>query len=155
MGNRILHKVEKLLKEGISPRQLAWSFTLAFLIGIFPIMGTCNIIITLVALRFKLNLALMILISYLVYPVQILLFVPFIRLGEWVFRVKHSGLTWEILSAGFEQDVWETFLGFGTSLLYASAGWLLVSLATVWLLYTLSLPLMKKIYSRIGPNLTQ
>lgn len=133
----------RLLRQGTSPRQLAWSLTLGLVIGVFPIIGTCNIIMTFVALRYKLNLALMIAVSYLVYPIQIALFIPFVRLGEGLFGVTHSGLTWEIVKASLQQNIWETLRGFSGTLLYASVGWLILSIPVGVMLYLLAFSLVK------------
>lgn len=133
----------RLLRQGTSPRQLAWSLTLGLVIGVFPIIGTCNIIMTFVALRYKLNLALMIAVSYLVYPIQIALFIPFVRLGEGLFGATDSGLTWDIIKASFQQNIWETLQGFGCTLLYASVGWLVLSIPVGAALYALTFCLVK------------
>lgn len=139
----IKDRFTRLLRQGTSPRQLAWSITLGLLIGVFPVIGTCTVILTFIGLRCKLNLALMIALSYLVYPVQIALFVPFVRLGEWLLGVAHSGLTWEVVKAGFEQDIWETLRGFSWNLLFAAVGWLVVSLPLGAILYRIMLLLLK------------
>ena len=140
----------RLIRQGTSPRQLAWSLALSLLIGVFPVIGTCNIIITFIALRYKLNLALMIAVSYLVYPIQIALFMPFLRLGEWLLGVVHSGLTWELMKAGFQENIGETLKGFSGILLYASLGWLVVSLPLVAILYRIALPLLKARHQKRG-----
>lgn len=139
----IKDRFTRLLRQGTSPQQLAWSLTLGLVIGVFPVVGTCNIIITFIALRYKLNLALIIAISYLVYPIQIAVFVPFVRLGEGLLGVTHSGLTWEVVKASFQQNIWETLRGFSGTLLYASLGWLVVSLPLGAILYRIALWLLK------------
>lgn len=146
----IKDRLTRLLRQGTSPRQLAWSLTLGLWIGVFPVIGTCNLIITFIALRYKLNLALMIALSYLVYPIQIALFVPFAWLGERLFGVVHSGLTWEVVKASFQQNIWETLKEFSEILLYASAGWLVVSLPVVTILYWITLLLFKARQRRKG-----
>ena len=139
----VKERFTRLLRQGTSPQQLAWSLTLGLVIGVFPVIATCNLIITFIALRHKLNLALMIAISYLVYPIQIAVFVPFVRLGEVLLGVAHSGLTWEVVKASFQQNIWETLLGFSGTLLYASLGWLVVSLPLGAIFYRISLSLLK------------
>jgi len=146
--SRVKDRLIRLIRQGTSPRQLAWSLTLSLLIGVFPVIGTCNIIITLFALRYKLNLALMLLVSYLLYPLQIALFVPFVRLGERLFQVSYSGLTWEILRLSFQQSIWETIKGFSWTLLYASTGWLVVSIPLLGVLFALTLRFVKLFFSK-------
>lgn len=149
MQARVKYKLNQLLRQGMGPRQLAWSLAGAILLGIFPIVGTCNLLVALVALRFKLNLALMVFVSYLVYPVQMLLFVPFVHLGEYVFNARESILTWEMIQASFERDIMSSLVIFGQTLFYASTGWLLVSLALLGLFYFPGLPFMRFCYRRV------
>ena len=87
----IKDRLTRLLRQGTSPRQLAWSLNLGLWIGVFPVIGTCNLIITFIALRYKLNLALMIAVSYLVYPIQIALFIPY---GCWVWFIRALPGNW-------------------------------------------------------------
>lgn len=85
----------------------------------------------------------MVAVSYLVYPVQIALFVLFVRLGEGLLGVAHSGLTWEIVKASFQQNLWETLHGFSGTLVYATPGWLFVSLPLGAILYKIALTLLR------------
>lgn len=149
MQARVKYKINQLLRQGMGPRQLAWSLAGAFLLGIFPIVGTCNLLVAVVALRFKLNLALMVAVSYVVYPVQMLLFVPFVHLGEYVFNARGPVLTWAMLQSSFERDIMSSLAIFGQTLLYASTGWLLVSLALLGLFYFPGLPVMRFFYRRV------
>ncbi len=76
------------LKQGTSPRKLALSTTIGLLLGIFPMLGVTTFVMALVAVRFRLNLPLMLFVSYLIYPVQIFLIIPFVRLGEWLMGAQ-------------------------------------------------------------------
>ncbi len=73
---------------GADPRTLAWSIALGLVIGINPLMGSTTILCLGTALLFRLNLAASQLANHLVYPLEILLVIPFLRLGASVF---HTG----------------------------------------------------------------
>ncbi|GAB2801713.1 hypothetical protein GCM10027275_54800 [Rhabdobacter roseus] len=122
-----LKKWGTFLKQGTSIRQLAWSLTLSLLLGVFPLIGTANFIITLLAVRYKLNLPLMLAISYALYPVQILLWVPFLRVGEGVLGLPAFPITWEQLRASFDLGIGFALNHFGLAMLCATLGWLLLS----------------------------
>ncbi|TAK37429.1 MAG: DUF2062 domain-containing protein [Saprospiraceae bacterium] len=134
LKNKRVQQLKALLSQGTSPAALALSTTLGVLLGLFPILGTTTVAITLIAVVFRLNLPLMMALSYLVYPVQLLLIIPFIRLGEWMFGQPGQGLTLASLRASLSEsflgavgDLWSANIcgAFGWAMLAAPAGLLL------------------------------
>ena len=75
-----------LLRMGTSPRALAWSIAAGMLIGISPAVGTTTLICLAAALLFRLNLAASQIANHAMLPVELMLVVPFIRLGSLVFH---------------------------------------------------------------------
>ena len=57
-----------VFKQGLTPKALALSVTVALVVTVFPFYGLVTIVLTSLALRFKLNLAIMLTLSYLVEP---------------------------------------------------------------------------------------
>ena len=57
-----------VFKQGLTPKALALSVTVALVVTAFPFYGLVTIVLTSLALRFKLNLAIMLTLSYLVEP---------------------------------------------------------------------------------------
>jgi len=53
-------KVLLVFKQGLAPRDLALSITIALLISVFPILGVDAIILTCIAIPLRLNLPIMI-----------------------------------------------------------------------------------------------
>jgi uncharacterized protein (DUF2062 family) len=70
---------------GASPRKLAWSISLGLVIGINPLLGSTTLLCLGVAALFRLNLAASQLANHLMYPLEIVLVVPFLRLGSRLF----------------------------------------------------------------------
>lgn len=89
LHHRVIFPLINLLQEGVTPRALALAVTLGFVFGIFPIIGTTTILCDVVAVIFRLNMAAIQLINYLVYPIQLLLFIPYLKLGSLVFKSQH------------------------------------------------------------------
>jgi uncharacterized protein (DUF2062 family) len=75
-----------LLRRGATPRQLAWSLAVGALIGINPILGSTTLLCLALAFIFRLNIVASQLTNHLAYPLQLLLIIPFIRLGSRLFR---------------------------------------------------------------------
>ncbi len=70
---------------GATPEKLAWSIATGVALGINPILGTSTTLCFLAAFVFRLNVAASQLGNYAVYPLQILLLIPFLRLGSRIF----------------------------------------------------------------------
>jgi len=80
-----LHRwVAEWLRQGISPRRLALTLALGFAIGCFPVVGIPTAICALLALALRLNQPAIQAANYVVMPLQLLLIVPFVRLGGWL-----------------------------------------------------------------------
>jgi uncharacterized protein (DUF2062 family) len=135
------------LKQGISPELLSLSIALGAVIGILPVLGSTTLLCAAAAILLRLNLPVIQLSNYLVYPLQIALLIPFVRLGAFLFQVEAPPFSIETLGALFQQNFWGTVASFFETILYAVAAWLLVSIPLFVVLYALSLSVLK----RIGP----
>jgi uncharacterized protein (DUF2062 family) len=77
------------LNEGVTPRKLALAITLGFILGIFPIIGVTTLLCSAAALIFRLNMAVIQLVNYAVYPVQLFILFPYLKTGAFIFNVQH------------------------------------------------------------------
>src|SRR5450755_1242231 len=103
---RIVQPILDLLRQGITPEKIALSVALALVLGVFPALGWTTLLCLIVALRLRLNVPAMQLVNYLAYPLQLMLLVPFIRAGEWLFRAPKLGLSLPQIMAMVKADVW-------------------------------------------------
>jgi len=83
---RIALPIFALLRMGASPRKLAWSIAVGLLIGINPVLGSTTVVCLAAAFVLRLNVAASQLANHLVYPLELLLLIPFIHLGDIVFH---------------------------------------------------------------------
>jgi uncharacterized protein (DUF2062 family) len=70
------------LRQGISPRRLAFTLALGFAIGCLPVVGVTSALCGLVALGLRLNLPAIQAANWAAAPLQLVLILPFVRLGE-------------------------------------------------------------------------
>ena len=68
-------------------------------IGIFPVLGVSTILCTIVAIVLRLNLPAIQLVNYLAAPIQLVLIIPFVRVGEHLLGVPPQPLS---ISEGFK-----------------------------------------------------
>ena len=129
MGQGFIQKyvsspIISLLRQGLSPKMLALSMSFGITVGLFPIVGTTTAICTMAAIMLRMNLLVMQLGNWLVYPVQILLVVPFIILGGHLFGTIATLDPSAILEL-LKTDLWAAVRLFSKALVHASIAWLL------------------------------
>jgi hypothetical protein len=90
---RILRPLLRQLRGGVTPRRLAWSLALGVVVGINPSVGLTTIVVVMLAWTFGLNQIASQIGSYAVAPLHLLLFIPFIELGVYLFHTRRLPLT--------------------------------------------------------------
>jgi uncharacterized protein (DUF2062 family) len=83
---RVALPIFALLRMGASPEKLAWSIAVGLLIGINPLLGSTTILCLALAFVFRLNVAASQLGNHIVYPLQLILIIPFIRVASRIFH---------------------------------------------------------------------
>jgi len=86
------------LQQGISPEKMGLALAIGITIGIMPLLGATTLLCTLLAFRFKLNMAFLQLVNYVVYPIQLLLYIPFLRIGAGFFSREKFNYSLEDLT---------------------------------------------------------
>ena len=114
------------------------------LISTIPILGVSTFMITTVSLKSKLNLPVMIALSYLMWPVQILLIIPFIRVGEFIFSVPQNHHTVDEIINSFQENFFKTLSHLSFELLCGLGGWLLTAVPVAVGIYMVSLFFLKE-----------
>lgn len=140
-------KLKGLLKQGLTPKELALSISIAVLIGVFPIYGTTTFILAFLALRLRLNLPIMIAVSYVLTPAQILLIIPFARVGEFLFGFETLGMDMESLQNAYADGILEVFSKYSGRLVLAVGGWMIVTIPIAVLLYVILFQIFRAIKS--------
>jgi uncharacterized protein (DUF2062 family) len=85
---KVITPILNLLRIGASPRKLAWSLAVGIAIGVNPLLGSTTLLALALAFLFRLNLVASQIANHIVYPLQLVLFFVFIRMGNKVF---HTG----------------------------------------------------------------
>ena len=140
---RVVDPVVGLLKQGLTPRQLAVGLALGCAIGVFPVLGTTTMLCVIVAAVFGLNQAAVQLTNCGSVSFQLVLLIPFVRLGEWLFSGIPFPLRPPIAAVAKEQPS-QLFKMFGTSLGHALAGWVVVGLPIAALIYLALVPVLRR-----------
>lgn len=141
--NSLKDKAAALLKQGLTPKELSQSIVVSGLISTIPILGLSTFIITTISLKSKLNLPVMIALSYLLWPVQILMIIPFIRVGEFIFSVPKNPHSVEEIINSFQNSFFQTLSHLSFELFCGLGGWLFTAVPVAILIYGVSLLFLK------------
>ena len=145
---KIIDPLQNFLTQGLSSEKLALSIALGVTIGTIPVLGMTTVLCMLAAFAFRLNLPAIQFANYLVYPLQIVLLVPFYRLGQVVFSsrrdINFDGLK-EMLAAMTHKEMITMLFD---STLNAIGAWLLISPLALALLYAGLKPVLVRLKSR-------
>jgi len=136
--------LRQLFSQGGSPRQIALAVAIAVPLGIIPVYGFITPLATAIAVRWRLNVALVLGILYLVFPLQLLLFVPFLWLGGMLFQLPPLPFSPGEIMSMVENEGWRLFQQIWTTNLAAVGVWLLISVPLGALLYATSLAVCRR-----------
>ncbi len=101
----MVEPVLSILKQGLTPRQLALTVALGTIFGLVPMLGITTLMGTATAVRLRLNVAAILVVSHLLSPVQLLLIIPLMRLGARLLGSSEGpGLTLTQLNYLFAND---------------------------------------------------
>jgi len=81
----IKRKAALWLRQGITPGRLALTLALGFAVGCLPVLGIPTLLCAGLALAMRLNLPAIQAANYAAMPLQMILIVPFVRLGSRLF----------------------------------------------------------------------
>lgn len=89
---KILRPLLRQLRGGVTPRRLAWSLALGVVIGINPSVGFTSLVVLMLAWIFGLDYISSQIGLHAVTPIHLLLFLPFIQLGVYLFHTRRLPL---------------------------------------------------------------
>ena len=136
-GGNLKRNVTLWLRQGVSPRRLALTLALGFAIGCIPVLGLPTVLCAALAFGLKLNLAAIQAANYAAMPFQLALILPFVRLGERIFRsAAHPALQAPVLHLSASGTVLhlDSLLHLGSLTGHALVAWLLLAAPAVLLM---------------------
>jgi uncharacterized protein (DUF2062 family) len=139
---RIVEPVLDLLRQGVTPEKLALSLAFGLGIGIFPVLGVSTVLCTVVAIALRLNLPAIQLVNYLASPLQLVLIIPFVRVGEHVLGLKAQPLS---IAEGFRimaEGVLHAIVVLWDAIVHAALGWIVIGPVLIFALYRAFRPIL-------------
>ena len=116
------------IRQGWSVSKVCWSAAWGIAVGLFPIYGVTTATLGLIGWLGRLNHAVLQACNYVVAPLKLLLILPHIRLGEWIFREDTPfSLSINEFTYQFRASPMDALREFGWTFVHAVAGWMLVA----------------------------
>lgn len=150
LRRRVVAPLLALLTHGVSPQRLALCVAIGVVVGNIPILGVSTVMCAIIALTWRLNLAAIQLVQALMAPSQLLLIIPFVRLGEWLFHAPRQALSIEAGLAIVANGVGQAVVVLWDSIVHAGVAWLLVAPFAIILIYAILVPVFRHAAERIA-----
>ena len=144
LTRRVVEPLIAQVKRGLTAEGLAAGVTVSFALAINPILGTTTVLCLLAGRLFRLNHVVMQTVNHLTYPLQILLIVPFVRLGEKLTGAEPLPLDVGLLIAEFQKSFGGFVAKFGMAYVHGMLGWLLVVPVSAALLHFTLVTLLRR-----------
>lgn len=143
--HRVIGPIKRLLRQGITPRRIALTFALGVVLGVFPIMGSTSLLCAAVAIALRLNMPAIQAVNYVMYPVQLLMIVPFIRAGEALLRANRTTLSLGEMIALTRHGFWPAMHTLWILALQGIAAWLMIAPLATAILYYIFLAIVQRV----------
>ncbi len=149
---RLIDPLLSLLRQGLSPKDLALCVALGIGVGVFPVLGVSTPALAVLALTLRLNLAAIQLVSYAIAPLQLVLIIPFMRLGEMALGSTPQPMS---ISAAMElmtQGVLHVIVTLWDAIIHATVGWFLIGPVLIFLLFRILVPIFTRLSITLSPG---
>lgn len=144
---KVFEPILGFLKQGTTPHKLAISISIGFVLGLFPMLGVTTIIGFAISFVFKLNAAAIQLVNYIMYPLQIALIIPLIKLGSWMFNAKPTSYTITQLIEFIKADFYGAFVELWEIYILGIFAWGIFVVPSGFLMFVISKNLLVKLNS--------
>jgi uncharacterized protein (DUF2062 family) len=146
---RVAEPLMALLKQGLTPQGIALSLAVGFAVGLFPIIGVTSLLGLAFGALFRLNLPAIQLANWLIYPLQLVLILPFVRWGERLVGAVPVPLSVPQLVAEYNADALRFLARFGRTGLHGILGWATAVPFIVAGFYVVALPILRVTGARL------
>ena len=116
----------------------------SFTVGIFPILGFSTPLNTLAAIFVRLNQPIVQSMNWILGPLKLILIIPFLRLGEWLYAAEPFTLSLTEFSKIFFDDWIATTREFAWTFIHAISGWLVAAPLIYILIYIIAKEILSK-----------
>ena len=151
-NRRLIGPLKAQLRQRITPETIALTIAYGAVFGVFPVLGSTTLLCGLAGWRLKLNQPIIQIINMFVYPLQLILLLPFYSAGETLFQQPHVPIfSVPELMQRFAGGPLKFMADYGMVALYGIAVWCLLAPPVAALIYALTRPALRVLAARVKP----
>ena len=139
---------DRQFSQGATPDAVSAAVVVAFALAIVPVIGVTTLLCLLAGRIFRLNHIVMQVVNHVSYPLQLILLVPFVRLGETLTGADPIALSPTALIDEFNRSFGGFVAKFGMAYVHGLLGWALTVPLLCWLLHLL----FRRLFRRFVPS---
>lgn len=136
------------LRQGATPEAVSAAVMVSLALAIVPFIGLTALLCLVAGRLFRLNHVVMQVVNQAAFPLQILLIVPFVRLGETLTGSRHFDLTPTAIIEEFGRSVPDFLEKFWLTGLHGLIGWAVTVPLACWLLRLM----LRRTFRRLLPK---
>ncbi len=144
LQNRLIKPLLAFLQLGLTPEKLALCVAVGVAVGIFPVLGSTTLLCAGIGLIMRLNQPALQTVNFSMYPLQILLLIPFFRLGEKLFQVSPLPITIDEVGVLIQAGVGHAIHVLWDTTMRAIVAWILVAPVVGVVVYFSLLPIFRR-----------
>lgn len=150
---RVRDPLVSLFVQGLTPDRIALTLAVGAACSLLPFLGFTALLNLGVGFWLRLNQPVLQTLNQVLGPVQLLLIVVYVRLGEWLWRVEEGRFTVsEMLRVFREASVGDFLHTFGWAGIHALTAWLLTSPALIAAVYFAVRPALRRLASKTAAH---
>ena len=149
---RVVAPIVAQLTQGVTPEKIAFTVALGIALGVFPILGATTVLCAIAGIMVKLNQPIIQAVNYLVYPLQLVLLIPFYRGGEHLLGRAPIPLSVSLLLERFRADAIQFLKDFGMVGVGGILVWLILAPLAIAAIYFATRGPLRALGRRIQPS---
>jgi uncharacterized protein (DUF2062 family) len=146
---RVVALIARQLTQGTTPAHLALALALGGVIAVNPFLGTTTLGCAAVGVLFGLNQPVLQLVNLLGAPVQLVLIVPWVRAGEWLYGASAMPVNPAMIIHEFSAGPGLFLRRFGLTGLHAATAWAIAAPLLGGALFLVLHPLLRGLGRRL------
>ena len=136
------------LRQGATPEAVAAAVAVSLALAVVPFIGLTTVLCLVAGRVFRLNQVVMQVINHTAFPLQILLIVPFVRLGETLAGAGRFALDPEAIISEFNRSVPDFLEKFWLAGLHGLIGWAVTVPLACWALHFILRAILRRLFPK-------
>ncbi len=122
---RVVGPIKAQLTQGVTPEKIAYTLGVGTACSLLPFLGFTSLLNLGVGLWLKLNQPILQILNQLLGPLQLVLILVYVRIGEKIWQAPPMPLSVGTIVSSFKADPWAFLQRFGWTGVHAATAWLI------------------------------